>query len=58
MSDIFPDETALKTETVKLGCGYAEYTVAADGTRQLRRLISTNPADYLKAEYQPQRFYT
>lgn len=56
LCDIFADTITYKTETCRVGCGFAEY-ITVNGKKQLRRLISTNPADYLKSEYQPFSYY-
>ncbi len=57
LSDVFASREEVSSELQKTPCGYAEY-ITVNGRRQLRRLISTDPAEYLKSENQPFRYYT
>ncbi len=56
LNDIFADNRSYQTVTEQVSCGYAEYSVI-NGKKQLVRLISTDPAQYLKNEYQPFVYY-
>ncbi|MBQ9947519.1 MAG: hypothetical protein IJO91_03935 [Oscillospiraceae bacterium] len=57
LDDVFASHEAISTDLQKTSNGYAEY-ITVNGRRQLRRIISTDPAEYLKAENQPFRYYT
>lgn len=57
LEEVFAEPEAPKIVTEKTDCGYAEY-ITVNGKRRIHRLISTKPADYLKQEYQPFRFYS
>ncbi len=47
LNEVFAQNTDIQVTTEKTSCGYAEY-VTSEGKKQLRRLISTDPAEYLK----------
>ena len=48
--DIFPASDFVRTSLVPIKHGFVE---VEGSTMQVRRLISTNPDDYLNAAYQP-----
>jgi len=47
LDEVFAQNMDIQVTTEKTSFGYAEY-ITADGKKQLRRLISTDPAQYLK----------
>lgn len=47
LEEVFAQNMDLQVTTEKTSFGYAEY-VTTQGKKQLRRLISTDPAQYLK----------
>lgn len=57
LEDVFGSQEVIDSDFQKTSNGYAEY-ITVNGRRQLRRIISTDPAEYLKAENQPFRYYT
>lgn len=52
MEDIFATNSAADIKTEKINGGHTEYE-KVNGEYKLRRLISTDPAMYLKKQYQP-----
>lgn len=47
LDDVFAHNGDIQVSTEKTSFGYAEY-ITTEGKKQLRRLISTDPAQYLK----------
>ncbi len=47
LADVFAQEGCYPVVTRRTQNGYAEY-ITLDGKKQMRRLISTVPSDYLK----------
>ncbi len=52
LDDVFPSELPADIAIKRVDSGYAEYS-----GNKLRRLFSTNPADYLSDKYKKSLFF-
>ena len=52
IEDIFYNDVGQDAEYRRVSGGYAEY-VTINGRKRMRRLVSTDPSEYLKADNQP-----